>query len=658
MNRRERFLGIAAAVLSLVANVGWADGAVKKTGNVVVNPCFREGSKGWSLPKQGWKAVAGEGMDHGEGALVWENSDPNFYAFPVQHFEARPGVAYRFRVLVREDSLEGNRLETGLEWSSTAGKWLGGSYGWPVYDNDVSIKDGWVKYEITTGPMPADVGRCGVFCAVKKGATGRVRFSRFSVEPDVQEPVAFFVSSAFRDEAAEDRVGFFAGLHVNVIDHPFKDHAAEIRFMDAKGHEAVRKPETFTVDRAVFNLKAEDLAPGAQDVRFRLLAKGKEIATATRRFTRLEKSVTRHIAFDSARRVLIDGKPVFLLGMYGAPNDPAGLDQYLEAPFNFTTLYGLSDRRRLDPYAERGIYVANDVRMLIDGYDARFKGVPQKTREQSRAAIKAKVDEIGDHPALLFWYLTDEVPYNLISNVAAANDSFHAFDAEHPTFSVQNNPKEAEWYLPCCDVLATDCYPIGNHGRPISAVGGWVRQADDLMGGFRPCLQVPQAINWAWYFKGKDLEQPDLRFPRREELANMCWQSIAAGANGLCLYAFNSMKTWATKPPETFEACWARVVDVAKELRRLERVILSDPSDLKPKALPPETFFRAWTDGTREMALFVNATRRPLTANLAFSRKFAASAAALGPAPKLATDGRSVALELPPLGVTVFSLRP
>ena len=281
--------------------------------------------------------------------------------------------------------------------------------------------------------------------------------------------------------------------------------------------------------------------------------------------------------------------------------------------------------------------------------------MPPKTREQSRAAIKAKVEEIGDHPALLFWYLTDEVSYNLIPNVAAANEYFHEIDSEHPTFSVQNNPKDAEWYLPCCDVMATDCYPIGNHGRPISAVGGWVKMADDLMGGFRPCLQVPQAINWSWWFTGKDLEQPDLRFPLREELANMCWQAIAAGANGLCLYAFHSMKH-RMKPPETFEDCWARVVSVAKELRRLEQVVLSDPSDLQPKALPPETFYRAWTDGRREMVLFVNATRNPLKTTLAFPRKFANSAAALGPAPKLATDGRSVEVALPPLGVTVFSL--
>ena len=274
--------------------------------NIVVNGDFRDGAKGWSVPRKGWKVVAGDGMNSGEGALVWENSDPNFYEFPVQHFKPIPGVAYRFRALARVDSLDGNRFEAGLEWSSTAGKWLGGAYGRAVYDNDVSVKDGWVKYEILTPPMPADVGRCGVFCAVKKGATGRVRFCGFTVETDIQEPLSFFVSSLFRDEAASGRVGFFAGLHVDVIDRPFKDYAAEIRFTDAKGRESVRKPEIFTVDRAVFNLKAEDLAIGAQDVRFRLLAKGKEVATATRRFTRLEKPVARHIAFDSARRLLID----------------------------------------------------------------------------------------------------------------------------------------------------------------------------------------------------------------------------------------------------------------------------------------------------------------------------------------------------------------
>lgn len=229
----------------------------------------------------------------------------------------------------------------------------------------------------------------------------------------------------------------------------------------------------------------------------------------------------------------------------------------------------------------------------------------------------------------------------------------------HPTFAVQNNPKDAEWYLPCCDVMATDCYPIGNHGRPIAAVGDWVRVADEKMGRIRPAWQVPQAINWAWYFKGKDLEQPDLRFPTREELANMCWQSVAAGANGICMYAYHSMVRGFKDDPKGFDAAWAIVVSVARELKKLEPVLLSDPSGLSPTgALPKESYFRAWTDGEREMVLFVNATRNPLKTTLSFPRKFASAAAALGAVPKLATDGRSVDVELPALGVTVFSLCP
>lgn len=128
--------GLCAAVAVLFGGVAQA----AESKNIVVNGDFRDGAKGWSVPKKGWKVVAGDGMNPGEGALVWENSDPDFYEFPVQRFAATPGVAYRFRALVRVDSLEGNVLDTGLGMRSKSGEWLGGAHGRPVYDNDVSVE--------------------------------------------------------------------------------------------------------------------------------------------------------------------------------------------------------------------------------------------------------------------------------------------------------------------------------------------------------------------------------------------------------------------------------------------------------------------------------------------------------------------------------------
>lgn len=643
----------ASAVISALIAVA-LDGMSAAAENIVENGDFRHGSQGWSVPKTGWKVVSGEGMD-GDGALVWENDDPSYYAFPAYHFKGRPGAVYRFRGLIREDSLKGNSTMIGFEWSSSEGKWMGGAYGRAVFDNDVSVKDGWVKYEVTTSPMPADIGRIAVFAAVRKGAVGRVRFGGFEVYEEVLDPLVFFVSSVLRDEAARGPVGFFAGLHVDLANNTLSDYVAEVDYRDANGVRQTRKADEFAVERAVFRMEAEDLALGRQDILFRLrLKSGQTVATKALPFTRHKEMPRRRIAFDSARRLIVDGKPFFPLGMYGCPEDEEGIKKYLEAPFNFTTLYGLAGRKRLDPYAAHGIYVATDVRFLIDGYDATFKGVAAKTREQSRAAIKAKVEEIGNHPALLLWYLTDEVSYCHIPNVAAANAYFHELDPEHPTYSVQDNPGDCQWYLPCCDVMATDCYPIGN-GRPISKVGEWVKLADEKMGGFRPAWKVPQAFDWSWFFKGKDLERPDLRFPEREELANMTWQAIAAGANGICYYDFAWMQKSFRDCAAGFDAAWASVKSVANDLKRMEPTILSDPSELKPTdPLPAETYFRAWKDGAGERVLFVNATRMPLETVLTFPESYARMETLLGEMPEL--SGNKVKVSLPSLGVTLFSL--
>ena len=126
-----------------------------------------------------------------------------------------------------------------------------------------------------------------------------------------------------------------------------------------------------------------------------------------------------------------------------------------------------------------------------------------------------------------------------VQNVASVNDLLEEIDPDHPTWAVTDKPKHARALLPCYDVIGMDPYPVGNKGwrNDIGICSGWPREAREGMFDMRPMWQVPQVFNWAWYRKGDNDPPPDLRMPTRQEIANMCWQGVAAGANGLCLLA-------------------------------------------------------------------------------------------------------------------------
>ena len=97
----------------------------------------------------------------------------------------------------------------------------------------------------------------------------------------------------------------------------------------------------------------------------------------------------------------------------------------------------------------------------------------------------------------------------------------------------------------------------------------------------------------------------------------MTFQGIAGGANGLIYYSFfdiyemtgNRRKTEAER-----DAYWADAVAVAKEVKKMESVILSDPGPAVA-CDSKDVVLRTWrTENGKCTALLCNVTRRPVEA--------------------------------------------
>ena len=606
------------------------------------NPGFESANptQGWLVPKA-WQ-IEDDGGRSGSHGLVWENADKDHYSFSSCRVSLEPGMTYRFGAWVKVDSLEGQDPKVEVDWSDRSGKWLGGCTAYPTANNDVT-SDGWVLYEGFTQPVPSNVGSgCNILGCVPKGGIGCVRFDDFFIEPLGIKWVDHLTSSAYHDEVArsDGKVKFFASLHINTVRCPLADAVAELKYRGVGGVVRTARPQTFTTEAAEFVIDASEFSLGPQELVFRLKKGDEELAEERLRFTCMETSVVRRVMFDREGRLSVGGRRIFPLGMYIRSLDGTRLETYLEGPFNIAVQYGDLSREDLDRYATHGIYVMMDVRGYVDGYS---HGTPclVKSQAESKREFRRLVAEYGDHPALLGWYLVDEAPRKLHQAIADANRFLHEIDPDHPTYAVTDKPKDVRSLLPGFDIIGVDPYPIGNFWRKcedVSICSTWSEQAREGAFGVRPIWNVPQAFSWEWYRRGRDANGARTRMPSFDELANMIWQSIAAGANGLVLYSFEPLVKQLSGVE--FKRVWSDVCRAAQEVRQMEPVLLSETLTSTIGALPDSLVVRSFQLGEAEWVLLVNRSASPVKERLLLKNSFTELSTAVGGGVSLQVENR------------------
>ena len=337
------------------------------------------------------------------------------------------------------------------------------------------------------------------------------------------------------------------------------------------------------------------------------------------------------VHIDGRNRFIVDGKPFFPLGLscqgYEVATD-AVLDKYTEAPFNVISLpYVRPNRAQLDNFARHKLMVLYPVRSFFHG----GKRAPKTIRcaADELPALKAALDPVKDHPAILGWELADEASPSLVPKLAARRDWLEQYDPDHPVFGVFNRVDAIRSYLPAVDVLGTDIYPIGS--RPARAAGDDTVRTRDGTFGRRALFQVMQCFAWEDL---KYIRRPG-RFPTREELRAMAWQMIAGGASGLRGFAFNMMVDLKTLQPRN--RGWEDCVAVAKEIAAAIPVLLAGDEPPRLEEVPATLLARTYREGEKAWLLVCNLTEKDVKDRVTVA----------GCAP--------VEVALPPLGV---SLRP
>ena len=289
------------------------------------------------------------------------------------------------------------------------------------------------------------------------------------------------------------------------------------------------------------------------------------------------------------RMLAVEGRPFFPMGFYILSSletvQPADqpwrwqtgtlypsyylpiLDRLAKSHFNCFIDYGSTmggmeaAASVLDAAQERGLRAIFSVKDLMPGayWQAYTQNLPWKDlREATRNVVSA----LREHPALIAWYVNDEVIRR--DQWAGAVDVYRetrAADPWHPTYAVHYDYQRLAQYRTACDVIGTDPYALlGDIGFTARSWHEARRQLPPEM----PFWAVVQCFG-----PGYETSQPsETREPTYEEERAATLAAIAEGATGIIYYCFHSLQ----RSPR-FEERFEELNRIAGEVQDLVPII-------------------------------------------------------------------------------------
>ncbi len=583
----------------------------------------------WDIPKSVYRWQDGVG-ENGSRGIVYENADTNVYKMVIQRkLPIKNGYFYKCSARFNIDNLEGegSGVRICMEYYDKNGKWIYGTYA-NKGKRDGGVKN-WRTIECSTmRPIPENTASVTFNIFVDRNNTGKVYFDNVSVEEFIQPVVMAIVTSAYRNCATGGVLRVNAPLLLAVNGYSAADMEAKICLSKASGKMVQEFPVTELSNTALKGEVNLDIVPeGNYNLTVKICDKKtkQEVGSRTVTFQRVAKLPERKVYFDEHRRLIVDGKPFFPLGMYLGHINKRDMNILAGGPFNCVMPYWITKWNDLDLAWSNKIHVIYSVKDMYAG----LRMPHSATLADEEAAITKLVNDHKDHPAVLAWYLNDElplVPYK--KQLDAHARLLERLDPSHPSWIVLGDEVPVG-YEDSYDVLGLDYYPI-----PLESCGIMLGKTERTVArtfNARPVWMVPQATaKWEKAVPGKPRMR---RFPSLFEARSMAWQCIAGGANGIVFYAFFDMVNEKGRPADvSFAEQWYRVCEAGRELLKYAPVMLSiEPVPTLTKKASDKVGVRAWRHEGKLYVLAVNSGKTAENISLTIDAKIGSVVADFGP---------------------------
>lgn len=311
----------------------------------------------------------------------------------------------------------------------------------------------------------------------------------------------------------------------------------------------------------------------------------------------LEKLSTTDVArlpvyIDQNNNTIVDGKPFFPLGFYASSTETQ-INEIADSPYNTLLFYGTNHIPKNRMTALLDTLVSKKLKLIYCMNDVypRATYLEKKDWEGiigNEAISKAVVEAYRDHPAILAWYLNDELPREQQAELEDYYRRVRELDPGHPTLITLCQKKDFAWLWKTTDILSGDPYPIPQ-GNVIEVVQA-MKKAKQASMGTQAVWLVPQSFAWYQHNppnsdRGRIPSQKDLesgRAPNQAEGRCMTYLGLVQGAKGLIYWCYYNMRVL----PQ-YEEMWRWMKAIGAEVKELSPTLLT-AQDLGAVALDRE----------------------------------------------------------------------
>lgn len=515
----------------------------------------------------------GAGID-GEPALVYERKDKNEYKFKgVELKNLKSNTRYRCGVYVK--TVDMPRTSSGatfaIEYSTMDSKYAGG-----VWPDGTSNASDWTKIEASV--TCAEGLKAGTMLLyMRRGASGKAYFSRPYIYEDKPLVTMDIISPIQKYAMHPGKTDLEFGVYPEGIDLEGKQFNLTVKSGDTiivqRTANIKNKRLTFTglefgvgdyvasiVPAEKYNI--DDVPP----MTFRVIPADAKPAQGT------------HITVDEHGRVIIDGKPFMPIGMYvNLISSMADMSVWHNAGFNcmmpYNAIWGKSSGKRpttakeqitevlkvLDDLNEQGIKILFSLKDIHPNGWTKYGEMKDHVQ-----IVDFIVNSVKHHPAIMGWYLNDEIEQN---------DFYRDFrrrvstaDPFHPTFQVQCRLRTMGRTVGYADVFMVDPYPFNKADDGAELCRNFMKMATSVFG--KQVMSVPQCFPTYQYQKNPT----DTFFPTNEQMRGHILLEAAMGSKGFIFYTYESCMRHKAK---TGIDRWPDIVALSAMLHDLEPFIMS-----------------------------------------------------------------------------------
>jgi hypothetical protein len=278
------------------------------------------------------------------------------------------------------------------------------------------------------------------------------------------------------------------------------------------------------------------------------------------------------VFIDSQGFTVVDGKRFFPMGIYLGPTEDEHLQRIAAGGFNTILCYGYGDGKDPQAYLQRARkYNLKVIYSLKDMYP----GLRAYRKDDLFAVAAEHLKLLRDDPALLAWYINDELEAEWMPEIKKMYDQAVQIDPNHPAYQVMGQTsfeadrlRRLEKYFDVTDVLGIDHYMTGK-AEDLTDNATDTHLTAAATRGAKGVWMVPQIYD----IKSHNTTPHP---PTRDEMRNEAYQSLINGATGLIFYSYFELPYKDTTNPTLFQQQWADITAMVREINKVTPVILQN----------------------------------------------------------------------------------